>query len=87
MKLVIGPANLQTDFEFEIFKKVGNFTTVEGRIGHINKIGVYVSGGLDSTALLCLILTELQRIGRMDMPITCFTVAKSDMSVIHGMNM
>lgn len=85
MKLTIGPANLQTEFEFEIFKKRGRFITVEGRLGHIDKVGVYVSGGLDSTTLLCLILTELRNTG-MDIPVTCFTLAKSDGPTYHASN-
>ena len=78
MKLLLGPDNLQTELEFEIFKKIGKFTTTAGRIGVINKVGVYASGGLDSTALLCLILSELQNINRHDIPVICFTIKKSD---------
>ena len=79
MKLTLGPPDLQKDFEFEIFKKSGPYTTVEGRLGLINKVGVYVSGGIDSMALLCMVLTELRDTGRLEStPVICFTIAKSD---------
>lgn len=85
MKLVIGHASLRTDFDFEILRKNGPFTSVEGRYGSINKVGVYLSGGLDSMALTCLILTELRNIGKLGtIPVTCFTVAKSDGPTLYA---
>ena len=41
-------------------------------------VGAYVSGGLDSTIMLCMMLTELRNINRLDIPVTCFTISKSD---------
>lgn len=79
MKLTLGPKNLQTELDFQIWKKVGPLTVVNGSFKHIDRIGVYLSGGLDSAALLCLILTELQNIGKLhSVPVTCFTITKSD---------
>ncbi len=78
MKLLLGPESLQTEFEFTIWKKVGSLTQVNGSLKKIDRIGLYLSGGLDSAALLCLILTELKSINKLSTPITCFTVNKSD---------
>lgn len=84
MKLVIGPKELCTEFEFYIFKKHGMFTTVHGRIANINKIGLYLSGGIDSAVLLCLIITELYHSGHQNIPIYCFTVNKDDNSSLYA---
>lgn len=78
MKFVLGPESLQTEFEFTIWKQVGKLTFVNNSLKPIKRIGVYLSGGLDSAALLCLILTELKSINKLNTPITCFTVNKSD---------
>jgi 7-cyano-7-deazaguanine synthase in queuosine biosynthesis len=78
MKLLLGPENLQCEFEFTIWKQYGNLTIVNGYLKKVNRIGLYLSGGLDSAALLCLILTELKTINKLDTPITCFTVNKTD---------
>lgn len=78
MKLLLGPENLQTEFDFTIWKQVGTLTVVNGSLKKIDRIGLYLSGGLDSAALLCMILTELKSINRLDTPITCFTVNKTD---------
>lgn len=75
MKLIVGPTNLQTELNFELFKKTN---AVAGRLGFVDKIGVYTSGGLDSAALLCLILTELRLTNRTEVPVICFTIKKSD---------
>lgn len=79
MKLVLGPSSLTTTLDFTIFQNIGNIKLTAGRIGHFDKIGLCFSGGLDSTALLCLILSELKRIDLLDViPVTCFTVLKND---------
>ena len=79
MKLIIGPSHLKTELDFEIFRKVGSIVTVGGRLGFFNKVGVYLSGGIDSLALLCLILSDLRSAHRLKTtPVICFTVAKSD---------
>lgn len=78
MKLLLGPESLQTEFEFTIWKQAGTLTFVNGSMKKVDRIGLYLSGGLDSAALLCMILTELKSINRLDTPITCFTVNKTD---------
>ena len=78
MKLILGPESLQTEFEFVIWKRAGSLTFVNGSMKKVNRIGLYLSGGLDSAALLCMILTELQSINKLDTPITCFTINKTD---------
>jgi len=72
MQLVLGPNSLSTSFEFSIPI-------------HINKIVVFLSGGLDSAALLCLILTELKNTNRLETTsIKCFTVTKNDGSMNYS---
>jgi 7-cyano-7-deazaguanine synthase in queuosine biosynthesis len=44
-------------------------------------VGVYVSGGLDSAALLCKILDET---AGTDVKVTCFTVKKRDSSIPYA---
>ena len=80
MKLLLGPENLQTELDFTLFKKKGLFYIVNNTISaHVKRIGVYVSGGLDSTALLCLILSELKSIDKLhEIEVVCFTIDKSD---------
>ena len=81
MKLILGPENLQTEFEFILYKVSGNLMFSSNKIlsKKYYNIGLYLSGGLDSAALLCLILAELREIGKLDsVPITCFTVNKND---------
>ena len=48
MKLLLGPENLQTEFEFYIWKQYGNLTIVNGYLKKVNRIGLYLSGGLDN---------------------------------------
>jgi hypothetical protein len=85
MKLLLGPENLQTEFEFVIFKQRGKLTLVNGSLKPIKRIGLYLSGGLDSAALLCVILTELKTIKKLhEIPITCFTVIKPDCPVFYS---
>jgi hypothetical protein len=72
MKLKLGPAQLETDFEFMIPSS-------------ISEVAVYLSGGLDSAALLCLILTELKNTQRLELTsIKCFTVIKNDGSMDYA---
>ena len=85
MRIKLGIDKLQTDFTFEVFCRVGPYVTVNGALGHINKIGVYLSGGIDSTALLCLLLTELidtDMLGKVQ--IICFTVEKDSESTYYA---
>jgi tRNA(Ile)-lysidine synthase TilS/MesJ len=72
MILTLGPANLSTEF---------NFSIPENK----EKIYVYLSGGLDSAALLCLILTELKNTDRLNSTtVVCFTVVKNDGSTFYA---
>ena len=80
MNYLLGPPDLQTEFEFQLFKKVGKLMFVDNVIfPKIDKIGLFLSGGLDSAALLCLILTELKNIDKLNkIPVVCFTVLKEN---------
>jgi len=79
MKLQLASGLFDKEFEFVIFTNKGDLKLTGGFIGHYSNLGVNFSGGIDSLALLCLILTELKRIDRLDtMRITCFTVIKND---------
>lgn len=73
MKLTLGPSELQTEFIFdilEILKEAGR---------PIDSIGLYFSGGIDSTALLLLIIAELKNIEKINsIPVHCFSVVKKD---------
>lgn len=46
----------------------------------MKSIGVYMSGGLDSAALLCLLLSTTP----VDVPVSCFTVRKRDHSIPYA---
>ena len=75
MILTLGPSVLATNFEFAIDDANKKHTR------NYDSIGVYLSGGIDSVALLILILTELKSTGNLDkLPITCYTVNKRDFS-------
>ena len=80
MKLILGPENLQTEFEFTLYKQVGPMFYNDSKLLSMKhySVGAYVSGGLDSTIMLCMMLTELRNINRLDIPVTCFTITKSD---------
>jgi 7-cyano-7-deazaguanine synthase in queuosine biosynthesis len=73
MQLVLGPSELQTEFTFDI----QDLLKAETR--PIDSIGLYFSGGIDSTALLILLITELTNIGKINsIPINCYSVVKQD---------
>jgi hypothetical protein len=76
MNLLLGTGKLQIDFSFSIHDAIGKYKKT------FERIGVYFSGGIDSTALLILILTELQLSNKIkETPITCFTIKKNDFAV------
>jgi 7-cyano-7-deazaguanine synthase in queuosine biosynthesis len=63
MKIITGPAHLEQELTFTI--------------PPTDKIGIFMSGGLDSAALLSLILTELIETDRLrTVSITAFTIEK-----------
>jgi hypothetical protein len=63
MKILIGPSHLQHEFNFSI--------------PAVDKVGIFMSGGLDSAAMLSLIITELKNTARLEtVPITAFTIEK-----------
>jgi len=71
MKLLIGPAHLQREFNFSI--------------PAVDKVGIFMSGGLDSAAMLSLIITELKNTGRLEtVPITAFTVEKPTGETVYS---
>ena len=80
MKLLLAENTpLEKEFNFTIFRKVGNFHTVHNKISRANKIGLYLSGGPDSAALLCLIIRELIDTRMIDqIPVHCFIVDKGE---------
>lgn len=83
MKLLLGPESLQTEFKFTIFKKDSKLPIIHNKLQKVDNIGIYLSGGLDSAALLCLVLTEL-KLTNKQIPIYCFTVTKNDHSEYHA---
>jgi|GEM_PF-5934788 len=87
MKLLLGPPQLQKELEFTIFEKIAGLPTVHKRISRANKIGLFLSGGPDSAALLCLIIVELRQAGMLDTtPIHCFIIDKDEGQVIYALN-
>jgi hypothetical protein len=63
MKILIGPKHLEREFTFTI--------------PPVDKIGIFMSGGLDSSAMLSLILKELDSTNRLNtVSLTAFTVNK-----------
>ena len=77
MILTLGNDSLVTEFKFSIEDAIQSNPNKQ-----FDNIGVYLSGGVDSVALLLLILTELQLNTRLyKIPVTCFTIAKRDFSV------
>ena len=84
MKLVLGPPSMSIDFEFTLFKTHGKFTIVDGKLScPIRNFGLYFSGGLDSAALLCLMIEERKSL-KLDTPLTAFTVYKNEFSTLHA---
>ena len=76
MILELGPSVLATRFEFNIDQ------ANKGYCRNYDSIGVYLSGGIDSVALLILILYELKSTGRLNkLPVFCYTVDKNDFGV------
>lgn len=77
MNLILGPSQLQTEFTFDIFDAL-----VYPDKQPVDNIGVYFSGGLDSAALLCVVLTELKSTEKLEkIPVKCFTVKKDDFAL------
>ena len=71
MKLLLGPDKYKTEFEFYI--------------PPTEKIGVFVSGGLDSAILLCLIIEELKLTNRLESTdIATYTAMKYDGSLAYA---
>lgn len=63
MNIIIGPDHLKKEFTFTI--------------PEVDKIGIFMSGGLDSSAMLSLILKELKDTNRLEtVPVTAFTLEK-----------
>jgi 7-cyano-7-deazaguanine synthase in queuosine biosynthesis len=63
MKITIGPKHLEREFAFTI--------------PEVDNIGIFMSGGLDSSAMLSLILKELDQTDRLKtVSLTAFTVEK-----------
>jgi 7-cyano-7-deazaguanine synthase in queuosine biosynthesis len=78
MHLLLGPPSLSVPFSFVI-------PEINGVGNKVTRIGVYCSGGLDSAALLCLILTELRNTDKLEsMPVTAFTVLKNEGSTYYS---
>jgi hypothetical protein len=80
IKFQLGPENLNIDFKFELIRTVGKLRLVGEQLGSFDRVGLCFSGGLDSTALLCLLLTEMRDTDLLEKmpPITCFTYLKND---------
>lgn len=72
MILTLGPENLSVDFEFTV-------PEYDYRNLPVKKVGVMMSGGLDSAALMCIIITELRNTKRLEnTELHAFTVTKTD---------
>lgn len=73
MNLILGPDNLSIDFDF-------SFAEANKKLQKkYNNIGLYFSGGIDSTALLLVIINELIKTEKIEQfPIRCFTIKKKD---------
>jgi hypothetical protein len=78
MKLILGPQDLSTELDFTI-------PTIIWKNNQVTQVGVFVSGGHDSAALLCLILSELKATGRLEtVAVTAFTVIKDEGSTYYS---
>lgn len=78
MLLTLGPPQLRTEFEFTVpqFKTARAHRVLARKTNwEIDSIGIWMSGGLDSAALLALILSDLAATDRLHMyPLHCFYV-------------
>lgn len=71
MNITIGPDHLKKEFTFTI--------------PEVDKIGIFMSGGLDSSAMLSLILKELNDTNRLGtVPVTAFTLKKPTGETIYA---
>ena len=78
MKLILGPQDLSTELDFTIPRTIW-------KNNEVDQVGVFVSGGHDSAALLCLVLSELKATGRLDtVPVTAFTIVKDEGSTYYA---
>ena len=78
MHLILGPDGLTTELNFKI-------PIVTLKNNKVNRVGVFVSAGLDSAALLCLVISELKATNRLDSTgITAFTIIKDDGSTYYA---
>lgn len=78
MHLILGPAGLTSEINFTIPK-----TTLQNN--EVKRVGVFVSGGLDSSALLCLVLAELKNTNKLnDILVTVFTIVKGEGSTYYA---
>jgi 7-cyano-7-deazaguanine synthase in queuosine biosynthesis len=74
MQLIIGPDHLSTTLDFTI--------------PETNIVGIFMSAGLDSTSLLCLILEELKNTNRLNtVPVIAFTVYKHTFETVYATRM
>lgn len=73
MELKIGTGHRLRNFRFEIPASA-----------EIQRVALYFSGGLNSLALLGLIIEELKSTGRGSMPLMAFTVAKKVSTANHA---
>ena len=74
MQLIIGPTHLSTNLNFSIPDTC--------------TVGIFMSAGLDSTSLLCLILEELKSTNRLDtVTVIAFTVYKHTLEPVYASRM
>ena len=78
MDLVLGLHQLEVPFSFSI--------PTHNRLGNeIKRIGLFTSGGIDSSALLCLIMSELKATNRLDtIPVVALTIVKGEGSTFYA---
>ena len=78
MDFILGPDDLSVPFSFTI-----PLLTPEGN--QLNRVGVYSSGGLDSGAMLCLVLAELKATNRLyTVKVVAFTMIKNEGSTYYS---
>jgi len=71
MELILGPEKFKTKFSFYI-------------PNNIKRLGITISGGLDSTILSYLIFKELELTNRTDCQVNLFTIIKNDGSTFYA---